>query len=76
VFQTPFLEVAAESVAYVLCSQLGLDLSLRSGDYIASWLDDLEAFRIGMAAIRDGAASLIDAIEAAMTDAGELELAA
>ena len=29
-----------------------------------------------MAAIHDGAASLIDAIEAAMTDAGEVELAA
>jgi hypothetical protein len=29
-----------------------------------------------MAAIHDGAASLIDAIEAAMSDAGELELVA
>ena len=69
-------EVVAESVAYAVCSRFGLDLSLRSVDYVAGWLDDPEAFRVGMAAIHDGAASLIDAIEAAMTDAGELELAA
>jgi hypothetical protein len=69
-------EVVAESVAYAVCSRFGLDLSLRSVDYVAGWLDDPEAFRVGMAAIHDGAASLIDAIEAAMTDAGEFELAA
>ena len=53
---------------------------LRSVDDIAGWGHpqghDPEAFRVGMAAIHDSAASLIDAIEAAMTDAGELELAA
>ena len=69
-------EVVAESVAYAVCSRFGLDLSLRSVDYVAGWLDDPEAFRVGMAAIHDGAASLIDAIEAAMTDASEPELAA
>ena len=69
-------EVVAESVAYAVCSRFGLDLSLRSVDYVAGWLDDPEAFRVGMAAIHDGAAGLIDAIEAAMPDAGELELAA
>jgi hypothetical protein len=57
------------------CSRFGLDLSLRSGDYVAGWGHpqghDPEAFRVGMAAIHDGAASLIDAIESAMTDAGE-----
>src|SRR5215213_3333927 len=66
-------EVVAESVAYAVCSRFGLDLSLRSVDYVAGWLDDPEAFHLGMAAIHDGAASLIDATEAAMTDAG-LEL--
>jgi hypothetical protein len=30
---------------------------------VAAWLDDPEAFRVGMAAIHDGAASFIDAIE-------------
>ena len=49
---------------------------IRSVEYVAGWLDDPEAFRVGMAAIHDGAASLIDAIEAAMTDAGEVQLAA
>ena len=71
-------EVVAESVAYAVCSLFGLDLSVRSVEYVAGWLDDPEAFPVGMAAIHDGAASLIDAIEraAAMTDASELELAA
>jgi antirestriction protein ArdC len=69
-------EVIAESVAYAVCSRFGLDLSLRSVDYVASWLDDPEAFRVGMAAIHDGAASLIDAIEAAIIEEGGLELAA
>ena len=73
-------EVVAESVAYAVCSRFGLDLSLRSVDYVASWGHpqghDPEAFRLGMAVIHDGAASLIDVIEAAMTNAGEFELAA
>ena len=69
-------EVVAESVAYAVCSRFGLDLSLRSVDYVAGWLADPEAFRVGMGAIHDGAASLIDAIEAAMTDPGELAPAA
>src|SRR5215207_2323268 len=67
-------EVFAESVAYAVCSRFGLDLSLRSVDYVAGWLDDPEAFRISVAAIHEGAASLIDAIEAAMTGAGEIPL--
>jgi hypothetical protein len=73
-------EVVAESVASAVCSRFGLDLSLRSVDYVAGWGHpqghDPEAFRVGMAAIHDGAASLIDAIDAAMTDASEFELAA
>ena len=69
-------EVIAESVAYAVCSRFGLDLTLRSVDYVAGWMDDPEAFRIGMAAIHDGAASLIDAIADAMTDDGEFNLAA
>ncbi|MCC2628250.1 MAG: hypothetical protein K0S14_1900 [Thermomicrobiales bacterium] len=69
-------DVVAESVAYAVCFRFGLDLSLRSVDGVAGWLDDQEAFRTGMAAIHDSAASLIDAIEAAMTDASEVELAA
>jgi hypothetical protein len=73
-------EMVAESLAYAVCSGFGVDLSLRSVDNIAGWGHpqghDPEAFRVGMAAIHDGAAALIDAIEAAMTDTAELELAA
>ena len=68
-------DVVAESVAYAVCSRFGLDLSLRSFDDVAGWLDDPAAFRVGMATIHDGAASLIDAIEAAMFPPAELELA-
>lgn len=69
-------EVIAESVAYAVCSLFGLDMTLRSVDYVAGWLDDPEAFRAGMAAIHSGAASLIDAIEAALVDSEAMRLAA
>jgi antirestriction protein ArdC len=68
--------VVAESVAYVMCSRFGLNLELRSAHYVATWLDDPEAFRSGMAAIHDGAAALIDVIESALADADTLPLAA
>lgn len=60
-------EVIAESVAYAVCSRFGLNMTLRSAQYVASWLDDPEAFRVGMAAIHSGATSLIDAVDAALT---------
>jgi antirestriction protein ArdC len=69
-------EVVAESVAYAVCSRFGLDLELRSAHYVATWLDDPEAFRVGMAAIHDGAAALIDIIESALSDTDALQLAA
>lgn len=69
-------ELIAESVAYIVCSQFGLDLSLRSTDYVAGWIDDLAAFRAGMAIIHDAAASLIDAVAPALTACAPLALAA
>ena len=69
-------EVVAESVAYAVCSRFGLDLSPRSAGYVAGWLDDPDAFQSGMAAIHDGAASLIDAIEALLPEADGVDLAA
>jgi antirestriction protein ArdC len=69
-------EVVAESVAYAVCSRFGLDLTLRSVDYVAGWLDDPAAFHVGMTAIHDGAASLIDAIEVPMANPSEHDLAA
>ena len=68
-------EVVAELVAYAVCSRFGFDMALRSVDDVAGW-GHPQAFRVGIAAIHDGPALLIDAIEAAMTDAGELDLAA
>ena len=69
-------ELIAESVAYIVCSQFGLDLSLRSADYVAGWIDDPAAFRTGMAVIHDAAASLIDAVTPALAVEPPLELAA
>jgi hypothetical protein len=68
--------VVVESVAYAVCSRLGLDLSLRSAAYVACWLDDPDGFKAGMAAIHDGAASPIDAIEALLPDVREFDRAA
>jgi hypothetical protein len=68
-------DVVAESVAYAVCSRFGLDLTLRSVDYVAGWGHpqghDPEAFHVDMAATHDGAASLIDAIAVAMSNRSE-----
>jgi hypothetical protein len=68
-------KLVAESVVYVVCSQGGLDLSLRSTDDVAQWIDDPAAFHAGMAVTRDAAASLIDGVAPAVT-AAPLKLAA
>jgi antirestriction protein ArdC len=69
-------EVVAESVAYAVGARFGLDLALRSTTYVASWLDDPAAFRAGMAAIHDGAAALIDAVDATLAQDGAYDRAA
>jgi hypothetical protein len=69
-------EALAESVAYAVGSRFGLDLALRSTTYVASRLNDPEAFRTGMAAIHDAATALIDAIEEALALGTALDLAA
>lgn len=71
-----FTNSLASLVAYIVCSQLGLDLSLRSTNYGAGWIDDLSAFRAGMTVIHDAAASLIEAVAPALAADGPLELAA
>lgn len=58
-------EVVAESIAYAACSLAGLEMELRSVDYVAAGLADSEAFRAGMAAIHFGAASFLSVIEPA-----------
>jgi antirestriction protein ArdC len=69
-------EVVAESVACAVCSRFGLDMTLRSAHYVADWLHDPDGFKVGMAAIHDGAASLIDAIETLLFDTDEVDVAA
>lgn len=69
-------ELIAESVASIVCSQVGVDLSLRSADYVAHWIDDPAAIRAGMAVIHDAAASLIDAVAPALAGGALLELTA
>jgi hypothetical protein len=68
--------VVAKSVAYAVCSRFGLDLSLRSVDYVAGWLEGPDDFKAGMAAIHDGAASLIEAIALELADPDVDELVA
>jgi hypothetical protein len=60
-------DVVAESVAYGVGSHFGLDMALRSAHYVASWLDAPETFKATMSAIHDGAATLIDSLDAAMS---------
>lgn len=69
-------ELIAESVASIVCTQFGLDLSLRSADYVANWIDDLAAFRAGMAVIHAAAASLIDAVAQALVSTIPQQVAA
>jgi hypothetical protein len=66
----------AASVAGIACQRFGLDPSLRSTHDVAGWLDDPDAFKLGMAAIHAAAASLIDAIDSAIVPADSLSLAA
>jgi hypothetical protein len=68
--------VIAESVASAVCARFGPDLDRRSTHYVATWLEDPGAFKFGMAAIHDGAASLIDALAAASLPAGSRSLGA
>lgn len=60
-------EVVAESVAYAVGSHFGLDMALRFAHYPASSLDDAETFKATMTVVHNGAATLIDALDAAMS---------
>ena len=57
----------AESVAHAVGSHFGLDMALRSAHYVASWLDQPETFKATMTVIHDGSATLMDALDAAMS---------
>jgi hypothetical protein len=68
-------EVVAESVVYAVCFRFEPGLSLRSAGDGAGWIGAADGSKAGMAAIDDGAA-LIDAVEALLPDANEVDVAA
>lgn len=57
-------EVEAESVAYCVCSSLGLDTSDYSFPYIAGWSSDknIKELKMSMDTIRHTAGDMIDAL--------------
>ena len=59
------MEVQAESVAYVVCSRLGIDSSEYSFGYIAGWSKDRkrEELKASLKAIKKIASEIIDGIE-------------
>ncbi len=60
-------ELEAESVAYVVCAHVGLDVGVRSSRYIALWNGDSKALRASLERIADTARSLIDDLNAIET---------
>ncbi len=56
-------ETVAESVAYVVAAQYGLDTGARSFPYVALWIRDQARFRARLAVIHRLSARLIDAVQ-------------
>lgn len=63
-------EIEAESVAYMVCAHLGLDVSDYSFGYVASWAQNLsdKDYIAVINKIKGVAASMIKAVDAAMDD--------
>ncbi len=57
-------ELEAESVAYVVCAHVGLDVEVRASRYIALWDGDSKALRASLERIADTARGLIDDLDA------------
>lgn len=64
-FSTRDAEVQAESIAYVVCSSLGLDTSEYSFEYVASWSEgkELKELRSSLTVIDMTSKKIIDWIE-------------
>ncbi len=62
-FTRSVAELEAESVAYVVCKYVGLDVEVRSSRYIALWDGDSKALRSSLERIADTARSIIDDLE-------------
>lgn len=57
-------EVEAESIAYTVCSHFGIDTSMWSLGYVATWGSrDMNEFKCSLSLIRDTASSIIDGVE-------------
>jgi len=56
-------ELEAESVAYVVCSHVGLDVEVRASRYIALWDGDGKALRESLERIAKTARDIIDDVE-------------
>jgi hypothetical protein len=57
-------------VVYAVGSHAGFEMALRSAHDVASWLDELETFTATMTVIHHGAATMMDALHAAMSGNG------
>ena len=57
-------ELEAESVAYVVCRHVGLDVEVRASRYIALWDGDSKALRASLERIASTARGIIDDVEA------------
>ena len=62
--------LGAGSVVYAVGSHAGFEMALRSAHDFASWLDEPETFTATMTVMHDGAATLMDALHAAMSGNG------
>ncbi len=67
-FTRSVAELEAESVAYVVCTHVGLDVEVRASRYIALWDGDSKALRSSLERIADTARALIDDLESVHTE--------
>jgi hypothetical protein len=61
-------ELEAESVAYVVCTHVGLDVEVRASRYIALWDGDSKALRASLERIADTARGIIDDLESVQAE--------
>lgn len=65
-------ETEAESVAYVVCRSIGLDVSTRAADYIKVWNGDEKVLLASMERIRSVAAKILAELDAASSKQEEV----
>jgi len=65
-------ETEAESVAYVVCRSIGLDVSTRASDYIQLWNGDEKVLMQSLELIRTVASKIISELESTIVDSEEV----